>query len=72
MGATEETKWSLLLLNDDATPVDFVVESSKMTEKICPECNGDGFVDQGTEDERRCRRATDLASIRMDTSRPSV
>jgi DnaJ-class molecular chaperone len=25
-----------------------------MTEKICPECNGDGFLDQGTEDERRC------------------
>jgi DnaJ-class molecular chaperone len=25
-----------------------------MTEKICPECNGEGVVDQGTEDERRC------------------
>jgi len=28
--------------------------STKMTEKICPECNGEGVVDQGTEDERRC------------------
>jgi hypothetical protein len=27
---------------------------TKMTEKICPECNGEGVVDQGTEDERRC------------------
>jgi transcriptional regulator with XRE-family HTH domain len=27
---------------------------AKMTEKICPECNGEGVVDQGTEDERRC------------------
>jgi hypothetical protein len=26
----------------------------KMTEKICPECNGEGVVDQDTEDERRC------------------
>ena len=26
----------------------------KMTEKICPECNGEGVVDQGTDDERRC------------------
>jgi DnaJ-class molecular chaperone len=25
-----------------------------MTEKICPECNGEGVVDQGTEDEGRC------------------
>jgi RecJ-like exonuclease len=25
-----------------------------MTEKICPECNGEGIVDQGTEDESRC------------------
>jgi hypothetical protein len=25
-----------------------------MTEKICPECDGEGVVDQGTEDERRC------------------
>jgi hypothetical protein len=25
-----------------------------MTEKICPECNGEGVVDQGTEDEERC------------------
>jgi DnaJ-class molecular chaperone len=25
-----------------------------MTEKICPECNGEGVVDQGTEDESRC------------------
>ena len=25
-----------------------------MTEKICPECNGEGIVDQGTEDEGRC------------------
>jgi hypothetical protein len=25
-----------------------------MTEKICPECSGEGAVDQGTEDERRC------------------
>jgi DnaJ-class molecular chaperone len=25
-----------------------------MTETICPECNGEGVVDQGTEDERRC------------------
>jgi DnaJ-class molecular chaperone len=25
-----------------------------MTEKVCPECNGEGVVDQGTEDERRC------------------
>jgi hypothetical protein len=25
-----------------------------MAEKICPECNGEGVVDQGTEDERRC------------------
>ena len=25
-----------------------------MTEKICPECSGEGVVDQGTEDERRC------------------
>jgi uncharacterized Zn finger protein (UPF0148 family) len=29
-------------------------EGTKMTEKICPECNGEGVVDQGTEDERRC------------------
>jgi hypothetical protein len=25
-----------------------------MTEKLCPECNGEGVVDEGTEDERRC------------------
>ena len=25
-----------------------------MAEKICPECNGEGVVDQGTEDEERC------------------
>ena len=25
-----------------------------MTEKICPECNGEGVADQGTEDEKRC------------------
>src|SRR5882672_8518615 len=25
-----------------------------MTEKICPECNGEGVVDKDTEDERRC------------------
>jgi hypothetical protein len=25
-----------------------------MTEKLCPECNGVGIVDQGTEDESRC------------------
>ncbi len=24
------------------------------TDKTCPECNGQGIVDQGTEDERRC------------------
>jgi hypothetical protein len=29
------------------------VLSAAMTEKICPECNGEGVVDQGTEDERR-------------------
>jgi DnaJ-class molecular chaperone len=29
-------------------------DGTKMTEKICPECNGEGVVDQGTEDERRC------------------
>jgi DnaJ-class molecular chaperone len=28
--------------------------STKMTEKICPECNREGVVDQGTEDEKRC------------------
>jgi hypothetical protein len=28
--------------------------ATKMTEKICPECNGEGVLDQGTEDERRC------------------
>jgi hypothetical protein len=34
-----------------------------MTGKVCPECNGEGVVDQDTEDERRCvaRLATDLA-----------
>ena len=26
MSATEETKWSVLLLNDDHTPMDFVVD----------------------------------------------
>jgi DnaJ-class molecular chaperone len=25
-----------------------------MVEKTCPECNGEGVVDQGTEDEERC------------------
>ena len=25
-----------------------------MIDKICPECNGEGVIDQGTEDERRC------------------
>lgn len=25
-----------------------------MADKTCPECNGEGVVDQGTEDERRC------------------
>jgi DnaJ-class molecular chaperone len=25
-----------------------------MTETICPECNGEGVVDQDTEDERGC------------------
>ena len=29
-------------------------DGTKMTEKICPECNGERTVDQGTEDERRC------------------
>jgi RecJ-like exonuclease len=24
------------------------------SEKTCPECNGDGVVDQGTDDEKRC------------------
>jgi DnaJ-class molecular chaperone len=23
-------------------------------EKTCPECNGDGVIDQGTDDEMRC------------------
>ena len=27
---------------------------TKMTEKVCHECNGEGVVDQGTEDERLC------------------
>ena len=31
-----------------------VREGTKMIEKTCPECNGDGVVDQGTDDERRC------------------
>jgi DnaJ-class molecular chaperone len=26
----------------------------KVTQKTCPECNGEGVLDQGTEDERRC------------------
>jgi hypothetical protein len=30
------------------------LEGTKMTEKICPECNGEGVVDQGTEDEEHC------------------
>jgi DnaJ-class molecular chaperone len=25
-----------------------------VTQKTCPECNGEGVLDQGTEDERRC------------------
>lgn len=25
-----------------------------LTDKTCPECNGEGIVDQSTEDERRC------------------
>jgi DnaJ-class molecular chaperone len=25
-----------------------------MTDRTCPECNGEGIVDEGTEDERRC------------------
>src|SRR3981081_1580011 len=29
-------------------------DGTKMPEKICPECNGEGVVDQGTEDETRC------------------
>jgi DnaJ-class molecular chaperone len=24
------------------------------SEKSCPECNGDGVIDQGTDDETRC------------------
>jgi ATP-dependent Clp protease adapter protein ClpS len=29
MGAAEDTKWSVLLLNDDITPMDFVVDVIK-------------------------------------------
>ena len=25
-----------------------------MPQKTCPECNGEGVIDEGTEDERRC------------------
>jgi hypothetical protein len=28
--------------------------TQRWLEKIFPECNGEGVVDQGTEDERRC------------------
>jgi DnaJ-class molecular chaperone len=37
-----------------------------MTEKICPECNGEGVVDQGTEDERRCQTCNGSGIVRDD------
>ena len=30
--------------------------------KTCPECNGEGIVDRGTDDEKRCPNCAGLAS----------
>jgi hypothetical protein len=40
-----------------------------MAEKTCPECNGEGVVDQGTEDEGAARRATELVLSPMTGKR---
>jgi DnaJ-class molecular chaperone len=37
-----------------------------MTEKICPECNGEGVVDQGTQDETRCPTCNGEGVVRDD------
>jgi hypothetical protein len=42
-------------------------EGTTMTEKICPECNGEGVVDQDTEDERRCPTSPLAASTAVRT-----
>jgi hypothetical protein len=41
-----------------------------MTEKICPECNGEGIVDQGTEDERRCPTCNGSGIVPDDGQEP--
>jgi hypothetical protein len=41
-----------------------------MTEKICPECNGEGVVDQGTEDESRCPTCNGSGIVPMPSRSP--
>ena len=37
-----------------------------MTEKICPDCNGDGVIDEGTEHESRCPTCNGLGIVPDD------
>jgi DnaJ-class molecular chaperone len=30
--------------------------------KTCPECNGDGVIEKGTDDEQQCQRAAAVVS----------
>jgi len=34
--------------------------------KTCPDCNGDGVVDKGTEDEQRCSTCGGLGVVADD------
>ena len=37
-----------------------------MTEKTCPNCNGDGVIDEGTEQEGRCPTCNGLGIVPDD------
>ena len=39
-------------------------------DRTCPECNGEGVVDEGTEDERRCPTCNGSGSIPDDEHDP--
>ena len=34
--------------------------------KTCPECNGEGIVDRGTDDEKRCPNCAGLGVVADD------
>jgi len=36
--------------------------------KTCPDCNGDGVIEKGTDDEQQCPRAAAVVSCLMTTT----